>query len=355
MLQRFEIINSESRRPDADHIIFCDGSGGRLFRSESDLELSHWRPNQTPAEYLAGTSTEICFRFLDQPRPGTWTVAVNNHLDVDGILSVYVLIHGNHSVAHRQTVIAAAEMGDFWGWGELFAQRVFQGITQLMRQRPDIDPRQVYAEAFEWIPKWIDGSDSAVADIEESLTPLHTGVELVETGQISRSLIDDRCAHYVIPASVVQNEIERALHVPGFNELISDRAILWPQVRARWDSERVCVVSVEGKGAWFHGLWFPGYLWAHTAGLWTPPGIQFHDGMESYDFDLPPLTEALAELQRLESSSGRWALSSPTFPFHQELQSLFPLVGRFSGEQGEWAASDLQPDQVAACLKDVFG
>jgi hypothetical protein len=51
------------------------------------LELSHWRPNRPPAEYRAGTSTG--FHFLDNPPPGFWTAAVNSHVDVDGILSVY--------------------------------------------------------------------------------------------------------------------------------------------------------------------------------------------------------------------------------------------------------------------------
>jgi hypothetical protein len=97
MIDRFEILEHEASRPDADHIIFCDGTGGSLFRESSDLELSHWRPNHTPAAYRAGTSTEICFRFLERPLPGPWTVAVNNHVDVDGILSVYALVASEHA------------------------------------------------------------------------------------------------------------------------------------------------------------------------------------------------------------------------------------------------------------------
>ena len=103
-INRFEIIGHDSPRPGAERIIFCDGTGGSLFQPKTDLELSHWRPNQTPPEYRAGTSTEICFRFLDNPLPGPWTVAVNNHVDVDGILSVYVLVHSDHALAHRQTI-----------------------------------------------------------------------------------------------------------------------------------------------------------------------------------------------------------------------------------------------------------
>src|SRR5687768_4055796 len=104
MIDDFEIIDHDSPRPKAERIIFCDGTGGGLFQP-TDLELSHWRPNKTPAEYRAGTSTEICFRFLNNPRPGLWTVAVNNHVDVDGILSVYVLVHSEHAQAHRKTII----------------------------------------------------------------------------------------------------------------------------------------------------------------------------------------------------------------------------------------------------------
>jgi hypothetical protein len=61
MINRFEIIGHDSPRPDAERILFCDGTDERIFRPETDLELSHWRPNRTPKEYRAGTSTEICF------------------------------------------------------------------------------------------------------------------------------------------------------------------------------------------------------------------------------------------------------------------------------------------------------
>src|SRR5690606_23756920 len=121
-----------------------------IYRPETDVELSHWRPNRTPAEYRAGTSTEICFRFLDDPKPGAWTAAITNHVDVDGILSVYALVHSDHALQHRQTIIEAAEMGDFWGWGEPPAQRLFQGLTSLMQQGGDAT--EIYEEAFRRIP-----------------------------------------------------------------------------------------------------------------------------------------------------------------------------------------------------------
>jgi hypothetical protein len=158
LIDRFEIVGKNSPRPSDGPIIFCDGTGGSMFRPDSDLELSHWRPNTTPHQYRVGTSTEICFRFLDNPLPGRWTVAVNNHVDVDGILSVYVLLHSEHAQAHRRTIIEAAEMGDFWGWAEPPAQQAFQGATRLMNSRED--NREVYEEAFRRIPALIDGTDN---------------------------------------------------------------------------------------------------------------------------------------------------------------------------------------------------
>jgi len=346
MIDSFEIIGHADPRPEAEHIIFCDGTGGGLFHTATDLELSHWRPNRTPKEYRAGTSTEICFRFLDNPWPGSWTVAVNNHVDVDGILSVYVLVHSSLALARRQTIIDAAEMGDFWGWGETPAQRVFQGITRLMNSG---EGKAIYAEAFRRIPALIDGCGPEISPIEVSLAPLRTGVELVEQGKIVRSLIGSRLAQYIVPQSVAGDDDERASYVPEFNEAISTKAVLWPHVRARWDAERVCLVSTERKTGWFHDLWFPGYLWADTEGKWLVPGMTYDDGMGSYKISNPRLMAAFEELQRQEHGSSRWALGS------DELQDRFPLVGRFLDDRGTPAVSRITPDQVGRTLEGVFG
>ena len=348
MINRFEILSDKTIRPDADRIIFCDGTGGKIFDPGSDLELSHWRPNRTPAEYRAGTSTEICFRFLDNPLPGDWTAAVNNHVDVDGILSVYVLVHSDEAQRHRKTIIEAAEIGDFWGWGELPAQRLFQGITRLMRK--DDNPRNVYEEAFRRIPGLIDGTDPETADIEASLTPLSRGVQFVESGQIVRREVSKRFTQYIIPASLVESD-QQAAYIPGFNELVSENAILWPQVRARWDAERVCLVSTERPSGWFHDLCYPGYLWADTDGPWTPPGIDYYDSMSSYVISDETLIAAVRSLQGRETAAGQWTLDGTNMPFGTELQEQFPVVCRFVNDDGEAEASGLSPDVVVNAFK----
>lgn len=91
-------------------------------------------------------------------------------------------------------------MGDFWGWGEAPAQRVFQGITRLMNSG---EGKAVYDEAFRRIPALIDGTDPDVCQIDESLTPLRHGVELVEQGRIIRTEIGFRLVQYIVPLTVV--------------------------------------------------------------------------------------------------------------------------------------------------------
>jgi hypothetical protein len=352
MINRFEIIGHESPRPDAEHIIFCDGTGGGIFRPATDLELSHWRPNCTPAEYRAGSSTEICYRFLDSPRPGLWTVAVNNHVDVDGILSVYVLVHSDDALRHRGTILEAAEMGDFWGWGEVPAQRVFQGVTLLMERGGD--PQAIYTEAFGRIPSLIDGTDPQIPAIDASLAPLREGVELIESGRIIRWPRDAQLVQYIVPLAVAGESDARAGYAPGFNESISTKAVLWPQARARWDAERVCLVSAERRDGWFHDLCFPGYLWADTEGKWRVPGLDYHDGMASYEIHNQRLIASFERLQQQEPTRGRWQLGGKGLTFGEELQTHFPVVGRFVDDQGNPTVSQLEPDLVAAELEGSF-
>lgn len=351
-INRFEIVGKGSARPGEGPIIFCDGTGGGMFRPDSDLELSHWRPNTTPRQYRAGTSTEICFRFLDNPLPGHWTVAVNNHVDVDGILSVYVLLHSEHALAHRPAIVEAAEIGDFWGWGEPPAQRVFQGITRLMNSSDG--GREVYEQAFRRIPALIDGTDAEATDLDQSLLPLRRGVELVEQEKIARKLIGDRLAHYVVPLEFAGADDHRAAYCPEFNEAISASAVLWPQVRAKLDRERMCLVSIEREHGWFHDLWFPGYLWADIEGLWQVPGLTYHDGMASYELNDRRMLAAFDELQQRESAPGCWALGGTSLPSGREMQDRFPLAGRFVDEQGQAASSRLSSAEVAEAFRQAI-
>jgi len=356
MIERFIILKSNDPRPPDERIIFCDGAGGRLFRSETDIELSHWRPNRTPAAFRAGTSTEICLKFLDRPVPGNWTAACNNHLDVDGLLSVYALVHSRHALEHRQTLVEAAEMGDFWGWGEPAAQRLFQGLTQLMNARSEagVATQAVYAEAFDRTPGLIAGTDPDTPAIEASLEPLRRASGWIDKGTVRRSLLNERFAHYEVPASIVGDAVEAAIYIPGFNEAISPAALFWPQARARFDAQRVCLVSSQTGADCYYDLWFPGYLWADTANLWTIDGLHYHDGMERYDLHHPRLAAAIARLQQIETAPGTWTLAGGAAPRSADLMSSFPVVLRFLAVDGRPLPSKIPPDAAAGELANAF-
>jgi hypothetical protein len=213
--------------------------------------------------------------------------------------------------------------------------------------------RTIYERAFSRIPGLIAGTDKEIEEIDWSLAVLNRGMKRVEQRIIRRSLLGDRLAHYVIPLDVAGDD-ECAAYVPAFNEAISEKTVLWPQARARWDTERVCLVSTQRSPGWFHALWFPGYLWADTENRWKVPGMHYRDGMESYDLNLPALTNALAQLQTMEPGTGHWAMADGVSPFHHALQSIFPVVSRFADEQGNAAVSLLLPEEVGNSLMGVF-
>jgi hypothetical protein len=166
--------------------------------------------------------------------------------------------------------------------------------------------------------------------------------------------LGEQLTHYIVPLSIAGTDDRIASFVPKFNEVISANGILWPQVRARWDAERICLVSVERSGGWFHDLWFPGYLWADTEGLRQVPGMNYHDGMGSYDLRHPHLIAAFESLQDQESGDGLWGLGGTRLPLGTELQRRFPLVGRFSDPAGNAALSFLSPEIVARRISSAF-
>jgi hypothetical protein len=63
---RFHIAGSKWARPDAARVIYADGAGAGE-PAAGDVELSHWAPNQTAAEYKADRSTEIRLRYASSP------------------------------------------------------------------------------------------------------------------------------------------------------------------------------------------------------------------------------------------------------------------------------------------------
>jgi len=354
-LQRgFHIAGSHTQRPAAARVIYCDGGIDASFREGIDLELSHWIPNRTPERFKADTSTEICFEFVaGGGLDGGFDLVVNNHLDVDGVLSVFVLLVGEPALPHRRTIVDAAQMGDFWGWGERPAQELYQALALLMQHLAPsgADPQDRYARCFDEVravlagkhdPAWTDGLD-ALAD----------SVALVESGEVLRTVCHSRFVHYAIPPALAARKLEAALQVPPFNVPLSAKTLLLPHARARWDRDRVQLISAETVHGWYYDLCYPSYSWADTPRSWRPSGLVNTGTSNTHVLDHPPLTTATAALTREETASGEWALARQLTPFSSLGGRSFPVVLSFIAG-GAPAASALPPAVVREHLASAF-
>jgi Family of unknown function (DUF6687) len=136
--------------------ISCDG-----LVPGSGLDLTHWQGNHTPARYKADTSTEIALNFVVSPEArDKWVnaVAVNNHFDTDGVLSVWTLLDPAGALARRDLLIAAAEAGDFDEWPELDDGLRLDAAIRVLGARAG-DDAAAYRTVLERLPDLIDRLD----------------------------------------------------------------------------------------------------------------------------------------------------------------------------------------------------
>jgi hypothetical protein len=327
------ITGSRSPRPSANRVIFCDGGVDGTYRPQIDLELSHWIPNLTPEKFKASTTTEICIRFAESADIGEYDLVINNHVDVDGVLSAFVLLHPELSLQHRNTIVQAAAMGDFGSWGDQTAQHLFQAIVCLMGElsAPKSDPLVTYLHCFERTQAILSGAKRP--ECARGLAALQTSVARIEDGSIVRTLITERLVHYAIPITLARNDLAAALHIPSFNAPLSSTMMLLPNARAKFDLERVQLVSAESDDGIYYDLWYPGYTWAETVQLWRPPGVQSTGSSNSHTLKYLPLDVAVAELQRLETCAGKWTLARNLSPFATLSGRNFPVVLSFTRDE----------------------
>ena len=338
-------------RPESRRTVFADGAGEGM-RDGVDIELSHWVPNHTPAKFKADTSTEICMNFV-LSRELEYDLVVNNHADVDGLLSVFTLLHPEVALLHRGTIVSAAQMGDFWGWGETPAQVLFQSLTKQIDAltSDDADPQIVYERCVSHIRDVI-ARGFRDRDVEESLAPLTRSVEWISQEKVQRRVYHYRFAHYAVPRNLYGSRLEAALRVPQFNEYISEALLFWPHARARWDREKVQLVSVETDKGWYHDLWYPSYLWAETPNSWRPAGLDFTGNSNGYNLSYAPLDAAARNLQTHEQSGATWRVEADFSLMSSTIGRGYPVVMSAVNDQGP-ALSSLSPDFVAERLAAI--
>jgi hypothetical protein len=344
------IHGSQRARSASARTIYCDGAHDADFRPGIDLELSHWVPNLTPPRYKADTSTEICLRFVaDAQRERGFELALNNHVDIDGTLALFALSQPDLALAHRDLLVQVAEMGDFQGWGEPPAQRLYQALALYFGDpaHRQADPLALCEGALALVRAALQGA--ALPQAEGGVAALARSLALIESDQIERIELGPRAVHFRVPAHVAAADLASCLAVPRFDADLAAPVLLLPQARARRDAQRLQLISVQTGSGWTHDLLYPGYCWAETPNRWRPPGLVLDAVHETFRLDHPPLQHAAAALNATEQLPGRWAVAESMSVFGGLAGRGFPVVLSFLRD-GAAAPSALSPQRVAQAL-----
>ena len=343
------VTGSAEPRPDALRIAYCDGSADRPLRDGADVELSHWIPNRTPERYRADTSTEIALRFAADPDALRVDLVVNNHVDVDGVLSVFAVAHPTTALEHRTTLIGAAEAGDFWAWAELPALALCEGLTVLQERLEGQDPGDVYRACIERIPALLLESAVRDPDVAPGLRVCSAACDLIDSGEISARSVSPDLAAFLVPARVVAGQMDLLRESVPFNAPFARYGALVPHARYRVAPQQVHLVSIEVPGGWLHEIWLPGYAWADVVRRPLPHGLGELRGSARI-VAMPGLRAAVGALAAEETADGRWSVADHVSAFDGLGARGFPVVAGFLGADGRPAASRLPPDAVIARL-----
>jgi hypothetical protein len=103
------------REPGTELIVSVDGAW-----NAPGLNLSHWPGNTTPPELKHDLSTGIALAFARLPEGRQAELAAgcvalaNNHLDTDGICSLFAVRYPDRALPRAEKLLAAAATGDFF-------------------------------------------------------------------------------------------------------------------------------------------------------------------------------------------------------------------------------------------------
>lgn len=348
------ITGSRHARPASTRTIYADGSHDPLYREGVDLELSHWRPNVTPAVYKDDTSTGVAWRYLDAGAPGGYDLVVNDHVDTDGLLASLVLLHPQACAPHRALLLQVAAMGDFAAWGDEAAQRLYQHLAH-ERLRLHVQGVDALERAQALHRLALAALASPPMQDDDGVLALRRAAAHIDGGRIQRRVLAERLVHYEVPPELAPAGLDLAPDQPRIDQPFHPAAVCPPAARARLDAERLQIVSIARRGGgWTHELCWPSYAWADTVHLWLPPGLHATGGENEYRFELPPLAQAVAELQGAERATrGRWVLAQALDVFAAVPGRHFPVVLSFMDGQTP-VPSALAPAELRDLLRPAL-
>ncbi len=354
-MRGFHVLTSRQPRPPAGVALYVDGARDPAFRDGVDVELSNWRGNRTPGALKEETTTGVALNH-SASSDNLEELVILDHLSVDGILATYALRDPEVAQVHATGLLEAAQVGSFWGWGGNEAMMLYHATHTRMAAglAKAEDPNATVTGCLEAIDRVMGGLGRDDTTFHKAMAVLKDMAGLVEGGVVQRRIPTPHLAHYVLPITVA--DLPEALHIPPYDAPLLDSTILSPRVRARFDRERLRLVSVETPGGWVHELWLPGHAWADTPGLWSPDGIAPGANGFQVRFVHPGLAAAAAALQAEEKPGVRWWLPQTLAPFAQVARAgrKYPVVLSTLDGAGQVTASALDPQRVGVVLANAF-
>jgi len=303
---------------------------------DNAIHFSHWHGNQTAASVKADTSTEIALNLVAAPNREELTrgieLVTNNHFDTDGVLSVWTVLNGERALPLRDKLIAGAEAGDFSEFSSedgVRASILIQGSDSPIDKSGSPLAQQLAGEdfsdearAYELVLPQVEHVLTHTSEYESlwreswdrialALDSFAKGTSRVEEIGVERiSLVT------LAPEVFSPNGFDPLRHAAPFTAI------------SRHARGELFLIATPLEAGWAYRIDYPYYSWAETV---VRPKIARRD-----------LSELVKQLNELESKSpARWRLDS------SELAS----AAKFSDLEGKLAASGLQPDSVATCLK----
>ena len=274
--------------------IIVDGASHK----DTVLTLSHWPRSDTPAEFLADTSTEIVLNFLStrgaksKYAPKARAVS-NNHFDVDGLCAVWAMLNAKEALRQRELLVDVATAGDFNTYRRPQAAKVAFTINS------HADPA---ASPF---PDQLEGDDGTGSSRYQALLPLLANF-LEDTDRYGPYWDGEWSAMLQSKTAMVMGEVELR-EIPHVDLAVAQAPeMLHPMVLYN-NTERLRILTALPGGR---------YCLRYRYETW----VQFTSRPVMPRVDLAPL---LPRLQELEAEPVRWSFEgiASTTPALQPLDS----------------------------------
>jgi hypothetical protein len=261
-------------------------------------------------------------------------LVTNNHLDTDGVLSVWTVLTGQRALELRSDLISAAEAGDFSEMTSEAGVRVsitIQGSDQAGNEAQEgsplgrflnggiaVDDARAYELVLPEVEKVLTNIEAYEHLWREGWHDVAMAIESFEKGASTVEELADADTTLVIiaPEAFGPAGFDPKRHATPFTAI------------SRYAHGQIFLIATPYQAGWSYRFDYPYYSWAETV---TRPKIQRRN-----------LSSVLARLNEVESSrNGRWQVDG------SEMTSAI----KFLDESKAFAASALHPDEVAAIVR----